>query len=97
MVTNVPLYNSIICYIITIIGLYIFKPSLVYDNYHNEFKEFGCDENETIFTIPVLSLTVSVIIYIISATLSLLKSKSSMKYINSSINRNKKKVWKVVM
>ena len=46
---DTPVYNSIIFYIITIILIIIYKPDYIYNNDSNERKEFGFNENQTLF------------------------------------------------
>ena len=59
------LYASIIIYIIVMITIIFIKPNFIYDNNEKKFKSFGFDNDKTIFTMPVLSLTICVAIYMI--------------------------------
>lgn len=60
-----PLYNSLKLYIIIIIGLIYFKPEFIYDKKTKKFKQFGINKGSTIFSLPVLSILLAVVLYII--------------------------------
>ena len=58
-----PLSVSILIYIVIIFILYVTKPSLCFDK-NNNIKTFGCSrENNTLFTIYILSLIIAIIFY----------------------------------
>ena len=63
--SNNPLYNSLKVYIIIIVLLIYLKPQFLYDNKKNQFKSFGLDKNSTIFSLPILSIFLAIIIYLI--------------------------------
>ena len=63
--SNNPLYNSLKVYIIIIVLLIYLKPSFIYDKKQKQFKSFGLDKNSTIFSLPILSIFLSIIIYFI--------------------------------
>lgn len=56
------IFYGIILYIIIIITLVFLKPQLIYDNIKKKYKEFGITENCTIFTLPILSVFIALII-----------------------------------
>ena len=60
-----PLYNSLKVYIIIIVLLIYFKPNFLYDHKKNQFKSFGLDKNSTIFSLPILSIFLAFIIYLV--------------------------------
>jgi len=59
------LFNSIIVYIIVIIIIIYNKPNFIYDKKRNKFKEFGLEHNKSIITLPILSIILAVVTYII--------------------------------
>jgi hypothetical protein len=59
------LFNSIIIYIIVIIIIIYNKPNFIYDKKRKKFKEFGLTNNRSIISLPILSIILSVVIYII--------------------------------
>ena len=63
--SNNPLYNSLKVYIIIIVLLIYFKPNFLYDHKKNQFKSFGLDKNSTIFSLPLLSIFLAFIIYLV--------------------------------
>lgn len=62
---NNTLYNSIIVYIIIIIIFTIKKPEFIYCHKTKKFKSFGCNEGQTIISLPILSIISAIIIYMI--------------------------------
>lgn len=63
--SNNPLYNSLKVYIIIIILIIYFKPNFLYDKKQKQFKSFGLDKNSTIFSLPILSIFLAILIYFI--------------------------------
>ena len=60
------LNNSIFMYIVIMIALYVTKPSfLFYTNTENKclFKTFGCGENKSIFSIQIIAILLSILVY----------------------------------
>ena len=58
------LYNSIKIYIILIIIIILIRPHFLYDRKNNKFKSFGTKRNETIFSLPIISILLAISIYI---------------------------------
>jgi hypothetical protein len=59
------LFNSIIIYIIIIILIIYNKPNFIYDKKRKKFKEFGLNHNRSIISLPILSIIIAVITYVI--------------------------------
>jgi hypothetical protein len=57
--------KSILIYSIIMILLSYYKPSWLYDNKTNKFKQFGCDKNQTVITLPIIGILLSILIYLI--------------------------------
>ena len=55
-------YYAIIIYIIIIVFLVITKPEFMYDHENKQYREFGMTKNKTLFSLPVLSITIAIII-----------------------------------
>lgn len=59
------LYASIIAYIIVMIIILVIKPNFIYDDEHKTFKSFGFSENQTITALPIFSVVLCILIYLI--------------------------------
>lgn len=59
------LYYSIIVYIITLGILITIKPDIMFEDETGQMKSFGCNNNETIFTVPVVSISIALFVYIL--------------------------------
>ena len=59
------LFNSIIIYIILISLVIYNKPKFIYDKKRKKFKEFGMGYDKSIISLPILSILIAVITYII--------------------------------
>lgn len=59
------LFNSIIIYLIIIILVIYNKPNFIYDKKRKKFKEFGIETDKSIISLPILSIIIAVITYII--------------------------------
>ena len=70
-----PLYNSIVFYIIIIIILLITKPEIIYSKKNERLKKFGSSKEESLLPLPVLSISISVILYIIFSFIKVLHEK----------------------
>ena len=73
-----PLYNSLKIYIIIIISLIYFKPEFIYDKKTKKFKQFGIGKGCTIFSLPILSIILAVILYIIFLWIDKLNNLSTI-------------------
>jgi hypothetical protein len=60
-----PLYNSLLTYIFVIILLILYKPSIIYDKKLKKYKQFGVDKQSSLLPLPILSLLIAIIIYIV--------------------------------
>lgn len=59
------LFNSILIYLIILILVIYNKPNFIYDKKRNKFKEFGLSNDKSIISLPILSIMIAVITYII--------------------------------
>jgi hypothetical protein len=59
------LFNSIIIYIILILLIIYHKPNFIYDKKRKKFKEFGMSSDKSIIPLPILSILLAIIVYII--------------------------------
>ena len=62
------LYYSIIVYIITLGILITIKPDIMFDETTGQMKSFGLNSDETIFTVPVVSISIALFAYILITT-----------------------------
>ena len=62
------LSNSICMYVVVMFSLYVTKPSFLFYNNKDKclFKTFGCGRNKTVFSIHILSILLSIIIYFLT-------------------------------
>ena len=63
-ILNSPLYLSILVYIFLVFFLLIYKPRLLYCK-NGKLKLTGCGKNKTIFSLPVILIVISFILYFI--------------------------------
>ena len=59
------LFNSVIIYLIVIILVIYNKPNFIYDKKRKKYKEFGMSDDKSIISLPILSILIAVITYII--------------------------------
>ncbi len=81
-----PLFNSLKVYIIIIILLVFFKPNFIYDNNTKKFRQFGTNKGNTIFSLPVLSIFLAVILYIIFLSIDKLNNNSNKNKSNNNFS-----------
>jgi hypothetical protein len=81
-----PLFNSLKVYIIIIILLVFLKPNFIYDKTIQKFRQFGTNKGNTIFSLPVLSIFLAVILYIIFLWIDKLKNFNNLNNLNKPNN-----------
>lgn len=81
-------YQLIILYIIIIIMLVFLKPTFLYDGEKQQYKEFGTGENQTVFTLPTISIIFAVMFAFIAMLFKIKSIKNNNN--NSDINANYK-------
>jgi hypothetical protein len=57
------LYTSIFMYIFMMATIMIIKPEFMYNRKNQQYKQFGLDDGKTIFTVQIIGLIASVLIY----------------------------------
>ncbi len=67
--------------------LVFLKPTFLYDNEKQQYKEFGTGDNQTIFTLPMIAIILAIIIAIIAMSF---KIKSLKPKTNDESNVNYK-------
>ena len=65
MLFSSPIYNTIIFYIFFIIIIILIKPDTMYEHKTKTFKQFGFEKGQTLFSFPVISIVMAVILYVI--------------------------------
>ena len=78
------IFYGILLYIIIIASLVFIKPNFIYDQNENKYKEFGTTSDKTIFTLPVISIVLAIMISVIFAVMA----KSSSKQDNTKLTQN---------
>jgi hypothetical protein len=69
------LYPSIVTYILVMIIILLIKPKFLYDKNTKQLKQFGTRNTQTIFTLPLLSIILSIIIYFMMVCYIFMTSK----------------------
>ena len=59
------LFNSILIYLIIIFLVIYNKPNFIYDKKRKKFKEFGLESDKSIIPLPILSIIIAVVTYVI--------------------------------
>lgn len=59
------LFNSILIYLIIILLVIYNKPNFIYDKKRKKFKEYGLESDKSIISLPILSIIIAVVTYII--------------------------------
>lgn len=62
--TKNPVYNTIIVFTIIMLLLYTIKPSVIYNDKINEFRQFGTTDGKTLLPIYVIGILLAVLLYI---------------------------------
>ena len=60
-----PLHNTVLFYIIIVITLLFIKPRSMYCYETNKFKQFGCNENQTLIPFSIVSISSGIILYMV--------------------------------
>ncbi len=81
-----PLFNSLKVYIIIIILLVYFKPNFIYDNQIKKFRQFGTNKGNTIFSLPVLSIFLAVLLYIVFLSIDKLNNTNKINKANNNFS-----------
>jgi hypothetical protein len=61
---NTPVYNTIIFYIMIVCIILIIKPRFMYCQETKRFKPFGCGEDGTIMSFPLVSIGSGIVLYL---------------------------------
>jgi hypothetical protein len=75
-----PLYNTIIVFTIIMMLLYCTKPSVIYDNRLNEFRQFGTTDGKTLLPIYVVAILLAIILYVFFHYLAIKKSSTTRQH-----------------
>lgn len=60
-------FNTIIIYILFLLLIITNKPKFLYDRKRRKFKNFGSSKGETLLSLPIFSILLAIIIYVIFA------------------------------
>jgi hypothetical protein len=63
------IFNTIVFFILIIVGLAIFKPNFLYDHKLKKFKNFGYGEDKTIFALPVMGVICAITVYFLFSSI----------------------------
>ncbi len=58
-----PVYNTIFFYIILVCIILIIKPKSMYNQKTRRFKSFGCGEDKTLLSFPVICISTGIALY----------------------------------
>jgi len=59
------LFNSILIYLLIMFLVIYNKPNFIYDKKRKKFKEFGLTNDRSILSLPILSIIIAVVTYVI--------------------------------
>ena len=59
------MYCQIIIYVVILLLIYVTKPKIIYDENKQKFKDFGSNNDQTLFSLPVISISLALFIYLI--------------------------------
>jgi hypothetical protein len=63
------IFNTVVFFILIIVGFAIFKPNFLYDNDAQKFRNFGYGEGKTIFALPVMGVICAVTVYFLFSSI----------------------------
>jgi len=69
---NSPMFNTLIFYLMCIFIILIIKPSFMYCHKNKKFKSFGCRRDQSLFSFPIITIIISIVIYMIFLCLDIL-------------------------
>lgn len=69
-----PVYDAILFYILFVTLIFFLKPNFVYCHNEKKFKQFGCDNNQTLACFPVVCVLSAIFIYFIFLMMQLLNN-----------------------
>ena len=69
-----PVHNTIIFYIIIMVAIILVRPSVMYSSKINKFKSFGCGDDQTLMSLPVVGLTSAIVLYFIFLMIEVLNN-----------------------
>jgi hypothetical protein len=58
-----PIYYTFVVFIVIMIIIYYNKPLIMFDN--DKIKQFGIGENKTLTPLPVISIIIAILLYVI--------------------------------
>lgn len=58
-------YYAIVTYTIIILLLFLGKPSFIYDQEKQKFKDFGFGDSKSIISFPIIAIILAIITYIV--------------------------------
>lgn len=76
--------------------LVFLKPSFLYDNEKQQYKEFGTGENQTIFTLPCVAIVLAIIIAIIAMSFKIKSIINTNKNNSTDTNTNTNTNYKFI-
>ncbi len=62
---NQPVYNAIVFYMMLVCIILLIKPKSMYCHKTKRFKAFGCRENQTLASFPVVCIAGGILLYMI--------------------------------
>lgn len=64
-----PIFNASLLYILLIVIIFMIKPNFLYSQKKHKFKEFGLNENQTLLSFPIVSVSCAVLLYMVFSTI----------------------------
>ena len=69
---QLPVYNATILYILLVVSLVLIKPDSMYDRENKRFREFGSGRNRTVMSLPVVSISAAILLYLLFSAIETL-------------------------
>lgn len=86
-------FYSVLIYIIIILLLVLSKPDFVYDNNKKKYREFGRENGQTLFTLPIVAIFLAIILALFFSNIKHKtknkKNKKLIKYVYVPIDKHK--------
>ena len=69
---NNPMYNTMFFYTIIMLSILFIKPTMIYSYDKKTFKQFGCNDGQTLLSLPVIAFISAILLYIIFLTVDIM-------------------------
>lgn len=71
-----PVFNTCFVYILLILLLVHYKPSVIYDKKKKKYRDFGIKKSCSLLPLPIISILLAIIVYVIFLKINLKATKN---------------------